>query len=238
MAKIKAEELKQKYQRMLNTFVREKWGEIPSEMEVKFKNLKLWGFDLISGLRGGAKSVFVANEDDMRKQGDVYEEEGEKFEVQEILKSIPKGAKLIIRVSLEERRGVIRAYYRSETGEETLLFTLPAADLLLVYFKKRGYGKLLESFHACGLTTEFISKRGDQGRAANFEALPLKMRRVMREAWDIIRKRTKTGRFTLAYFGKNKDGDDRYIITWLVPTIYLFDSEIAERIDKLLSAIK
>ncbi len=238
MAKIKTEELKQKYQRMLNTFVREKWEEIPSEIEVKFKNLKLWGFDLISGLKGGVQSFFVANEDDMHKQGDVYEEEGETFEVHEILKTIPKGAKLLVRVSLEERRGVIRAYYKSENGEETLLFTLPAADLLLVYFKKRGYGKLLESFHACGLTTEFISKRGDQGRAMEFEKLPLKMRRVMREAWDIIRKKTKTGRFTLAYFGKNKDGDDRYIITWLVPTIYLFDSEIAERIDKLLATVK
>ncbi len=236
MAKLKIDNLKLKYQRMLNTFVREKWEEIPAEVEVKFKNLKLWGFDLISGLRGGANAIFVANEEDMRKKGDIYEEGGETFEVKEILGSIPKNAKLIIRVSLEERRGIIRAYYVSELGEETLLFTLPAADLLLAYFKKRGYGKLLESFHSCGITTEFIAKRGDQGTAVEFERLPLKMRRVMREAWDLIRKRTKSGRFTLAYFGKNKDGDDRFVLTWLVPTIYLFDSEIAERIDKLIAA--
>ncbi len=235
--KLSAEELQRQHQRALNTFVREQWGEIPAEMEVKLRSLKAWGFDLLSGLRGGQPGVFVAREEDHRAAGDVYEEAGETFEVQEVWQSLPKGTKLLIRVGLEDRRGVIRAYYRAAHGDETLLFSLPAAELLLAYFKKRGFGKLLEAFHSSGLTTEFIQKRGEQGRAYAFEDLPHKMRRALREAHDLLRKRTGVGRFTLVYFGKNKDGDDRYIVTWLLPTIHLFDIDIAERVDKLLAAL-
>ncbi len=235
--KMSAEELKRQHQRALNTFVRERWDEIPEETEVKLRSLKAWGFDLLSGLRGGEEAVFVARSEDARAAGDVYEEAGETFEVKEVLRSLPKGAKLLIRVGLEDRRGVIRAYYRAAHGEETLLFSLPAAELLLAYFKKQGFGKLLEAFHSSGLTTEFIQKRGEQGKAYSFENLPHKMRRALREAGDLLRKRTKVGRFTLVYFGKNKDGDDRYIVTWLLPTIHLFDVDIAERVDKLLAAL-
>ncbi len=230
-------ELKIQHQRMLNTFVRESWGEIPNEIEVKLKSLKAWGFDLLIGLRGGVESIFVADEDDKRKKGDVYESEGETFEVKDVIKKMPKGAKLLIRVELEDRRGIIRAYYRSDVGQETLLFSLPAAELLLVYFKKRGFGKLLEAFHSSGLTTEFIQKRGDQGKAYDFDDLPVEMRRALREAKDLIRKGTRVGRFTLVYFGKNKDGDNRYIVTWLLPTIYMFDVDIAEKLNKLLEAM-
>ena len=235
--KLSAEALRRRHQRMLNTFVREAWDEIPAEIEVKMRSLKAWGFDLLSGLRGGSQAVFVALTEDHRGVGDTYEDQGETFEVQEVWKQLPKGARLLVRVGLEERRGVIRAYYRAAHGEETLLFTLPAAELLLAYFKKRGFGKLLEAFHSSGLTTEFIQKRGEQGKAYDFEHLPSRMRRALREAGDLIRKRTHVGRFTLVYFGKNKDGDDRYIVTWLLPTIHLFDVDVAERIDKLLAAL-
>ncbi len=235
--KLSAQELQRQHQRALNTFVREAWGEIPAEMEVKLRSLKAWGFDLLTGLRGGHAAVFVAPSEDRRAVGDVYETQGETFEVREVLRSLPKGARLLIRVGLEERRGVIRAYYRAAHGEETLLFSLPAAELLLAFFKKRGLGKLLEAFHSSGLTTEFIQKRGEQGRAYAFEDLPHTMRRALREAGDLLRKRTRVGRFTLVYFGKNKDGDDRYIVTWLLPTIHLFDVDVAERVDKLLAAL-
>jgi len=235
--KLSAEELKRRHQRMLNTFVREQWGEIPAEIEVKLKSLKAWGFDLLAGLRGGQQAVFVAPSEDHRAVGDTYESQGEEFVVQEVWNELKKGARILIRVGLEERRGVIRAYYLSPFGEETLLFTLPAAELLLAYFKKRGYGKLLEAFHSSGLTTEFIQKRGDQGKAYDFDHLPPKMRRALREGRDLIRKFTGVGRFTLVYFGKNKDGDDRYAVTWLLPTIHLFNVEVAERLEKLLAAL-
>ncbi len=234
---VRQEELMRQHQRALNTFVRERWGEIPEEMEVSLRSLKAWGFDLLSGLREGKEAVFVAPEESERRAGDVYEHEGERFEVREVLRSLPKGARLLIRVGLEDRRGVIRAYYQAGFGEETLLFSLPAAELLLAYFRKRGFGKLLEAFHSSGLTTEFIQKRGEHGKAYPFEQLPHKMRRALREAHDLLRKHTHVGRFTLVYFGKNKDGDDRYIVTWLLPTIRLFDVDVAERVDKLLAAL-
>lgn len=236
-SKLTAEELEKKHQVALNTFVREIWGEIPAETEVKLKSLKAWGFDLIFGLRSGEEAVFVSETDKGREVGDVYEEGGETFEVREIVKELPKGAKLLIRVALEERRGVIRAYYRSARGEETELFVLPAAELLLAYFKKRRFGKLLEAFHSSGLTTEFIQKNGEEGKAYSFEALPPKMRRALREARDVLKKRAGVGRFTLVYFGKNKDDEDRYIVTWLLPTIRLFDVDVAEHVDKLLAAL-
>lgn len=235
--KLTAEELAAKHQVAVNTFVREVWGEIPREMEVRLKSLKAWGFDLIAGLREGEPAVFVADQEAGRLPGDVYEERGERFEVKEIMEKLPKGAKLLVRVSNEERRGVARLYYRSATGEETELFALPAAELLLAYFKKRGWGKLLEAFHSSGLTTEFIQSRGTTGKAWSFEELPPKMRRALREGADTIKKRAGVGRFALVYFGKNKDGDDRYTVTWLLPTIKLLDVSLAEHVEGLLAAL-
>ncbi len=227
-------DLKIQHQRMLNTFVREKWGEIPNELEVKLKSLKAWGFDLLMGLKGGESHMFVADEDDKRKKGDIYEEHGEKLEVKEVVSKLPKGSKIIINVELEDRRGIIKAYYRPQLGQEDLLFSLPSAELLLVYFKKRGFNNLLKAFQSSGLTTEFIQKNGEQGKAYDYEELPPQMKRALREAWDLIRKKTKVGRFTLAYFGQNKDKKDRYIASWILPTIYLFDVEVAESLNKLL----
>ncbi|MFW8159851.1 UPF0128 family protein, partial [Klebsiella pneumoniae] len=88
-----------------------------------------------------------------------------------------------------------------------------------------------------GITTEFLQKNGEGGKAYPFEALPPKMRRALREAKDVIQKYAGVGRFTLAYFGTNKDEEDRYIVTWLLPTIRLFRVELAEHVDKLLAAL-
>jgi len=235
--KLTAEELAAKHQTALNTFVREVWGPIPQEIEVKLRSIKAWGFDLIQGLRAGEPAVFVADAAAGRAAGDVYEERGERFEVQQVLRELPKGARLVVRVTQEERRGVARLYYRPQRGEATELLALPAAELLLAYFKKRGWGKLLEAFHSSGLTTEFIQSRGSGGKAWPFEALPPKMRRALREGADTIKKRAGVGRFTLVYFGKNKDGDDRYVVTWLLPTIELLDVSVAEHVEGLLAAL-
>ncbi len=153
------------------------------------------------------------------------------------MKELGPEEKLFIEVTLEDRRGVIRALHRTGVGQETVLFTLPAAELLLAFFKKRGYGKLLEAFVSSGITTEFLQRSGEGGKAYPFEALPPKMRRALREAGDLIKKHGGVGRFTLAYFGVNKDGEDRYIATWLLPTIRLFDVDLAEGADKLLAAL-
>lgn len=237
MGAITTADLARKHQVALNTFVREKWTIIPDELEVKLKSLKAWGFDLIFGLRGGKEAVFISAVERGREVGDVYEEAGERFEVREIVQELPKNAKLLVRVGLEDRQGVLRAFYRAPSGEDTLLLTVPAAELLLSFFKKRRLHHLLHAFHASGLTTEFIQHRGPQGRAWSFDQLPPKQRRALREARDLIHRFTESGRFTLVYFGSNKEGDDRYIATWLLPTIQLFRLEVAERVDKLLAAL-
>ena len=236
--KIAPTELLRKHDIALNTFVRESWDVIPSRIEVRLNSLKAWGFDLIFGLKNGQSSVFVSESKHERRQGDIYQEEGHTFEVQEIVKSLPKGAKIIVEVGLQERRGVIRGIYQDPNGEETVLFTLPAAELLLATFKKRRLNALIEAFHSSGLTTEFIRQRGTTGKPHDFDHLPNKMRQALRTARDIIQDETGAGRFTLVYFGKNKDGDDRFIVTWLIPTIYLFDIDVAEKIDKTLAALK
>ncbi len=232
-----AEELAQKHQQALHTYVREVWGPIPDEVEVGLRSLKAWGFDLIFGLREGVETVFVADQTAGRKAGDRYTEGGAAMEVLEVVRELPKGARIRVRVDLEDRRGVVRAAYQPARGSATPLFTLPAAELLLAFFKKRGFGKLLEAFASSGLTTEFVQGRGQPGRAVPFDALPPKMRRALREAQDTLKKHAGVGRFALAYFGKNKDGDDRYRASWLLPTVKLFDLALAEHVDKLLAAL-
>ncbi len=235
--KIAPTELLRKHEIALNTFVRENWEETPQEIEVKMNSLKAWGFDLIAGLRNGKRAIFVSESEQGRQVGDVYEEEGETFEVQEIISTLSKNAQIIVEVSLQDRRGVIRGIYRTEE-EDVVIFTLPAAELLLTTFKKRRLHALIEAFHSSGLTTEFIRQRGVTGKPWGYEQLPAKMRQALRTAQDIIDRQTNAGRFTLVYFGKNKNGDDRYIVTWLIPTIHLFDIDIAEKIDKTLAALK
>lgn len=235
--KLTAEELLVKHQVALNTFVRERWGEIPQEREVPLRALRSWGFDLVRGLRGGRETLFTTPTEKGYEPGDTFEERGELFEVRELVKELGPEEKLFVEVTLEDRRGVIRALHRTGVGQETVLFTLPAAELLLAFFKKRGYGKLLEAFVSSGITTEFLQRSGEGGKAYPFEALPPKMRRALREAGDLIKKHGGVGRFTLAYFGVNKDGEDRYIATWLLPTIRLFDVDLAEGADKLLAAL-
>jgi len=235
--RLTAEELAAKHRTALHTYVREVWGPIPQEVEVKMGSLKAWGFDLIRGLREGEPAVFVADAAQGRVAGEVYEERGERYEVVEVLQELPRAARLLVRITQEERRGVARLYYHPDRGAVTELFTLPSAELLLAFFKKRGWGKLLEAFHSSGLTTELIQARGSTGKAWPFEELPPKMRRALREGAETLRKRAGVGRFTLVYFGKNKDGDDRYTVTWLLPTIRLLDADVAEHVEGLLAAL-
>ncbi len=235
--KLTAQQLERKHQQLLNTFVREMWEAIPLDMEVKLKSCKAWGFDLIRGLRQGEEAVFVSPSEKKRHEGDRYEERGESFEVHQLIKDLQPGEHLYIRVTQEERRGVIRAFFEDEKRKRSELFNLPAAELLLAYFKKQGFVHLLEAFHSSGLTTEFIQKRGEGGKAYEFEALPNNMRRALREAKDVIKKDFRAGRFSLVYFGQNKNGDDRYVATWQLPTIRLFNIDLSEKVDKLLATL-
>ena len=106
-----------------------------------------------------------------------------------------------------------------------------------MYFKKRGFAHLLNAFHSSGLTPEFIQKRGESGKAQDFDSLPNTMRRALREAKDVIKKISRLAVSRLSTLEKNKNGNDRYIITWQLPTIQLFNVEFANKIDKLLAGL-
>jgi uncharacterized protein (UPF0128 family) len=53
-----------------------------------------------------------------------------------------------------------------------------------------------------------------------------------------IEKEAGFGRIALSYWGENKDVEPRFRVSWLLPTIALFDNSIAEKTDKTLAAFK
>jgi len=82
-----------------------------------------------------------------------------------------------------------------------------------------------------------VKQRGQEGNPCPVDRLPKIPRHFLREARR-VEKEMGFGRIALAYFGENKDKDARFRVSWLVPTIALFELDIAEKIDKLLAAFK
>ncbi len=226
-----------KHQIVLGTYVREKWGEIPRERTFKLKSLKAWGFDLLTGMKDGKFSYFVSDSDLRRKVGDKYTEDGISYEIEEMVKSLPKGVELRASVVLEETRPVIEAWIRDEKGTEFPLFKVHAGELLITYFKKKKLHKLVESILSSGLTTEFVKHRGTEGKPVKFDELPPAAREALRTASKVHKDLTGVGRFTLVYFGKNKNRKHRYWMNWILPTLYLFDIDIAEKVNSVFEAL-
>ncbi len=226
-----------KHQIVLGTYVREKWGEIPRERTFKLKSLKAWGFDLLTGLKNGKFSYFVSETALGRKVGDKYTEEGVSYEIEDLVKTLPKGVELKASVVMEETRPVIEAWIRDEKGTEFPLLRVHAGELLITYFKKKKLNKLVESILSSGLTTEFVKHRGTEGKPVLFHDLPPSAREALRTASKVHKELTGVGRFTLVYFGKNKDGKNRYWMNWILPTLYLFDLDIAEKVNSVFEAL-
>jgi len=96
---------------------------------------------------------------------------------------------------------------------------------------------VIEALRSVGTAAGLIKQRGQEGRPVPFQQLPNVARRFLRGARD-VEKEARFGRVALAYWGENKDGDARFHVSWLLPTIALFDLSIAEKADKLLGAFK
>ncbi len=219
----------------LNTLVFETLGQPERERKFKFKSLKRWGLDLVLGKKGGKKTYFVA-EYGKRKAGDTYEEGGTSFEVEEILYELPPQKELFAHIEMEDGRAYLVGQLRE--GEENIeILRLPAASLLLAFLKKHRLFHLVEALKNVGTATELVKQRGQEGKPYPFEKLPNVARRFLREAKKIERD-AGFGRVALAYFGENKDGDARFRVSWLLPTIALFEIDIAEKADKILAAFK
>ena len=219
----------------LNTLVFETLGQPEKEKEFKFKSLKRWGLDLILGKKDGKETYFVA-EEGTKKAGDVYKEGDINYEVSEIIYEMPKNKKLFAHIEMHEGKAYIVGELR-EGNVNIEILRLPAASLLLAYFKKFRLHNLIEALRNVGTATELVKQRGQEGKPYPFEKLPNVARRFLREAKK-IEKEAGFGRVALAYFGENKDGDARFRVSWLLPTIALFDIDIAEKADKILGAFK
>ncbi len=220
---------------VLNTLVFETLGQPEKEREFKLKALKRWGFDLIFGKKNGQMTYWTA-EANKKDKGDIYEEDDIKYEVEEIIHELPKNKKIFAHIEMFEGKAYLIGELRE--GEENIeILRVPAGVVLLAYFKKHKLHHLIEAIRNVGTATELVKQRGQEGKPVPFEKLPNVARRFLRGAKD-VEEDAGFGRVALSYWGENKDGDARFRVSWLLPTIALFDINIAEKADKLLAAFK
>lgn len=218
----------------LDTLVFETLGEPAEERMFRYRDLRRWGFDLLSGRRAGIRCRFLAPAAEGRKAGDRYEVGEESFEVEEVLGDLPADTRLLGRIAMREGRAWLALALRG--AEDTALAEVPAGELLLGYLRATRRHRLLAALRNIGRLAELVQSNGQEGRAQPYDALPANFRTFLREARETARVQG-AGRVALAWFGRNKDGKSRYRLSWLVPTLLLFDADIAERMDKLLDAL-
>ncbi|MRI59219.1 MAG: TIGR00703 family protein [Epsilonproteobacteria bacterium] len=215
---------------LLNTLVFETLGNPEKEREFKLKALKKWGFDLIFGKRDGEETYFAASG---KSEGGTFESDGERYEVTQILKELPKNTKVFAHIEMIEGQAYLFVDLR-EDEKNTPILQLPAGEILLAFLKKHKFAKLIDALKNLGSAASLVKHHGEEGKPLPFNELPPVPRRFLREAKK-IEKEMGFGRIALAYFGENKDGKARYWMQWLVPTIALFDEHISQRIDKTLA---
>ncbi len=218
----------------VNTLVFETLGQPEREREFKFKSLKRWGLDLIEGRKNGVDTFFTA-EIDSRKEGEKYNVEGVEYEVKRILKEMPAAKKIFAHIEMVNGTAYFQGELR-EGDENVEIFWLPAGTLLMAFLKKNKLINIIESLKNIGTAVELIKKDGDEGKPYSFEELPSSIRNFLKEAKK-IEKEAGFGRLAIAYFGENKSGKPRYWISWLLPTVALFELDLAVRINKLLDSI-
>ncbi len=219
----------------INTLVFETLGQPEKEREFKLKALKRWGFDLLFGKKQGKNTFFTA-ETGKRAIGEKYEEDNVLYEVEEIIYELPKSKKIFAHIEMIHGRAYLVAELR-EGNENLEILRVPAGAVLLAYFKKHKLHHLIEAIRNVGTALELVKQRGQEGKPVPYEKLPNVARRFLRGAKD-VEEDAGFGRVALSYWGENKDGDARFRVSWLLPTIALFDINIAEKADKLLAAFK
>ncbi len=230
---MKATELKELI--ALNTLVFETLGKPENERNFNFKSLKRWGLDLIKGKKQGVETYFTSQAG-QHGEGESFDESGSHYEVHEIMDRMPARKKIYAHIQMINGRSFLVAQLR-EGDENIEIVRLPVASILMAYYKKHKLFNLAAATSNIGTAVELVKHQGQVGKPVTFEKLPDKVKRFLREAKKIERQ-TGFGRLALSYFGKNKDGDDRFRLSWLLPTIAIFDLDIAEKIDKLLGSFK
>ncbi len=219
----------------LNTLVFETLGKPEKERNFSFNTLKRWGLDLLKGKKQGVETYFTCQAGKHAK-GESYHEDGNHYEVTDVLDKMPAKKKIFAHVETNNGQSFLVAQLR-ENEQNTEIIRLPVASLLMAYFKKHKLFRLAAATANIGTATELTMHQGQEGKPVPYGKLPDKVRRFLREAKK-IEKKTEFGRLAIVYFGKNKDGDDRFRLSWLLPTIAILDLDIAEKADKLLASFK
>ncbi|MEO2116993.1 MAG: TIGR00703 family protein [Methanocaldococcus sp.] len=221
---------------MVNTLVFETLGNPEKEREFKLKSLKKWGFDLIFGKINGEETYFTVELDE-RKAGDKFSKEGKEYEVIEVLEELPKNTELYAHIEMEMGKAYIVCQLRDEDGKNTEVLRVPAATLLLAFFKKNKLSNLIKAVKNVGISLELSMQNGVGGKPLSYEELPNVARRFIRSVRK-VEKETGFGRLAFAYYGETKDGEPRYRFSWLLPTIALFDLDIAKKAEQTLGILK
>ena len=114
---------------------------------------------------------------------------------------------------------------------------VPAAALLLAFFKKNKLGNLIKAIKNVGISSELCMQNGVGGKPLPYEELPNVARRFIRSVRK-VEKETGFGRLSFAYYGETKDGEPRYWFSWMLPTIALFDLDIAKKVNDTLGILE
>jgi len=221
------------------TLVFEKPGKPKEEREFELRSLRDWGFDLLLVWKRG-KLTYLLQEEGLRKKGETFSFEEEEYTVEEVLNELPADSSIFAKV--EERDG--RAYLLVEIrhvekkwGEGTLVLNVPAPDLLIAFFRKKGLDRLYNFVESVGITTEFFAQRGQPAVPVDFKKLPAGAKDFIKRTREIF-DLTGCGRLSLAYYGKDKNKDSKYRLFLVLPTVDLFDLWLAEKLNNSFRVFK
>lgn len=214
-----------------NTLVFETLGKPEKEREFNFASLKRWGFDLVFGKKDGKQTFFMTPLS--KDKGDGFHVEmGGTFEIEELFDSMPKNKKVFARIEMNQ--GIAYLVVDLREGKENIeILRVPAGSILLAFLKKHKCWNVIEALRSVGSAAELRKQRGQEGKPVPYDKLPAFCKKFLKDAKK-IEKETGFGRISLAFFGKNKDGDPRFLLTWFLPTISLFEIDLVDKIDKEL----
>ncbi len=211
-----------------NTLVFETLGKPEKEREFNLSSLKRWGFDLVFGKKDGKKTFFATASG---KKNSRQQDTGS-FEIQELFNSMPKNKKVFARIEMDQGKAYLVSDLRE--GQDNIeILRIPAGSILLAFLKKHKCWNIIEALRSLGTAAELRKQRGQEGKPVPYDKLPAFCKKFLKDAKK-IEKDTGFGRISLSFFGKNKDGDPRFLLTWFLPTISLFELDLAEKIDKEL----
>lgn len=233
------EKLEFKLKHAERTLVFEKFGNPDKEREFEIRSLRDWGFDLLLVWHNG-KLTYLLQEEGLRSKGETFTHEEEEYTVEEVLEELPKDTSIYAKV--EEREGeayilVEVRHIQKKWGEGTLILNVPAAELLIAFFRKKGLDRLYNYVESVGITTEFFHHRGQPTIPLPYKKLPAGAKDFVKKVKEIF-ELTGFGRLSLAYYGKDKNKDSKYRVFLTLPTIDLFDLWIAEKLNNSFKVFK